>query len=102
MHLSLADFKVLVRDQFFVLQLERERAVEVLASLVPQADARKELLKRVQGIVSAGDPPNAAERDRMARLTQVLAAPIVKHAIPATSGRTSAAKAPPQPTTVSR
>ena len=32
MHLSLAEFKVLVRDQFFVLQLEPERAVEVLAS----------------------------------------------------------------------
>ena len=32
MHLSLAEFKALVRDQFFVLQLERERAVEALAS----------------------------------------------------------------------
>ena len=42
MHLSLAEFKVLVRDQFFVLQLEPERAVEVLPSLVPEADARKD------------------------------------------------------------
>ena len=80
MHLSLAEFKVLVRDQFFVLQLERERAVEALASLVPEADARKELLKQVHAIVGAGDPPIAAERDRLAELSQVLAAPIEKPA----------------------
>ena len=71
MQLSLAEFKTLVRDQFFVLQLEPERAVEVLASLVPEADARKELLKQVRAIASAGDPLTAAERDRLARLSQV-------------------------------
>ena len=87
MHLSLAEFKALVRDQFFVLQLERERAVEVLASLVPEADARKELLKQVHAIVGAGDPPSAAERDRLARLSQVLAVPIEKPVALATSGR---------------
>jgi len=76
MHLSLAEFKALVRDQFFVLQLERERAVEVLASLVPEADARKELLKQVRAIIGAGGPPIAAERDRLTRLSQILAVPI--------------------------
>jgi hypothetical protein len=40
MHLSVAAFKVLVREQFFVLQLEQERAVIVLAAMVPEADAR--------------------------------------------------------------
>ena len=69
MHLSLAEFKVLVREQFFLLQLERERAVEALASLVPEADARRELLRQVQAIVGAGDPPTAAERDRLTRLS---------------------------------
>ena len=47
MHLSLAEFKVLVRDQFFVLQLERERAVEVLA--VPGAGGG-----RAEGTAEAG------------------------------------------------
>ena len=101
MHLSLAAFKALVRDQFFVLQLERERAVEVLASLVPEADARKELLKQVHTIVGAGGPPSAAERGRLARLSQVLAVPIEKPVGRATSGRASAAKAAPRPATVS-
>ncbi len=56
MHLPLADFKILVRDQFFVLQLEPGRAIEVLPSLVPEADTRSELLKQVRAIASAGDP----------------------------------------------
>lgn len=50
MHLSLAQFKVLVWDQFFVLQLEPVRAVEALASLVPG--------RRAQG------PAETVERDR--------------------------------------
>ena len=88
MHLSLAAFKVLVRDQFFVLQLEPERAVEVLASLVPEADARKKLLKQVSAITGAGDPPTAAEQGRLARLSQVLAAPIERPAVHASVGAT--------------
>ena len=78
MHLSLAEFKVMVRDQFFVLQLEPERAIEALPSLVPEADARKELLKQVRAIASAGDPLTVAERDRLARLSQALGVPIEK------------------------
>jgi hypothetical protein len=78
MHLSLAQFKVLVRDQFFVLQLEPDRALEVLAFLVPEADARKDLLKRVNAIIGAGGSPLAAGRDRLARLSQVLEVPLEK------------------------
>jgi len=89
MHLSLAEFKVQVRDQFFVLQLEPERAIEALASLVPKAGARMELMKQVRAIASAGDPPTAAERDRLARLAQMLAAPLEKPVAPATSRRTA-------------
>ncbi len=91
MHLSLAAFKALVRDQAFLLQLERERAVEALAVLVPEAAARKELLMQVDAIVGAGDSPLAAERDRLAELSQVLAAPIEKPAsLAGTAARRSA------------
>jgi len=72
MHLSQDAFKALVRDQFFVLLLQRERAVEALADLVTEADARAQLLKQVDAIIRAGDPPTAAERERLARLAQVL------------------------------
>jgi hypothetical protein len=86
MHLSLIEFKVMVRDQFFVLHLEGERAVEALASLVPEADARTALLEQVQTIVGAGCPPLAAERERLARLSQVLSVPTDPPVASATSG----------------
>jgi hypothetical protein len=75
MHLSLAAFKILVRDQFFVLQLEPDRAIAVLPSLVPAADARTGLLRQVRAIASAGDPMTAAEEDRLALLSRVLVEP---------------------------
>ncbi len=78
MHLSLAAFKATVREQFFVLQLEPERAVETLRSLVPQADARAKLLKAVRAIVGAAGPLKAAERERLDRLSLVLDEPIEK------------------------
>lgn len=102
MHLSLAGFKALVRDQFFVLQLERGRAVDALASMVPEADARKELLEQVQAIVGAGDPPIADKRDRLARVSQVLAVPIAKLVAPMASGHTAADNNVVRPTAVSR
>ncbi|CAB3772297.1 DUF3141 domain-containing protein [Paraburkholderia humisilvae] len=86
MHLPLAGFKALVRDQFFVLQLERERAVEVIASLVPAALERKELMKQVHAIIDAGDSPCLAESERLMRLSQLLAAPVRKPLSPVASG----------------
>ena len=74
--------------------------MDALASLVPEADARKKLLQHVQAIVSAGDPLSAAEHDRLARLSQVLAAPMEKPAAPATSGRPSATRATARPDAV--
>jgi hypothetical protein len=73
MHLSLAEFKNVVRDQFAVLQGERERAVDAIADLVPRADARKVLLELMRDVVTSSGPPNRVERERMARLTQLLA-----------------------------
>ena len=68
MHVSLAAFKVMVRDQSFVLQLEPELAVSALASIVPEADAREELFKQVSAIVDAGGSPDAAGESGLARL----------------------------------
>ena len=91
-----------MRDQFFVLQIERDRAVEALSSLVPETEGRKELLKQVQAITGAGDPLAAAGRDRIDRLSQVLAAPIEKPLGLAASGRTFAVEAADQAAKVAR
>jgi hypothetical protein len=71
-HVSLDAFKTLMRDQFFVLLLERERAIDVLGSLVPDAGTRSELLRQVNEIVGAAGTPTGVERDRIARLKLVL------------------------------
>jgi len=76
MHLSLAGFKDLVREQFFLLQTEPERAIEVLSSFVTEAHRRTELLEQVRAIASAGDPLTATEAERLRQLSRVLAAPI--------------------------
>jgi hypothetical protein len=87
MHLSLAAFKALVRNQFFVLQLEREQAVNALAFLVPAMNARRELLKHVHMIVDAGGAPIAAERERLDRLSNVMAGPAEKKMTPVVANR---------------
>jgi hypothetical protein len=102
MHLSLDAFKSLVRDQFFVLLGERERAVEALATLVPEAEERAELLKQLDAIIGAGDPATPAEHERLARLSQVLAVPTEKLASLAAFRRVHAAKAAGQHATGSR
>ena len=71
---TLAEFKLLVREQFFVLQLEPDRAVAALSDLVSAAAAAKDLLQQVTMIVSASGPPSPAERRRLDRLAQVLPA----------------------------
>lgn len=88
LHLSLAEFKAMLRDQSFVLQLERERAVEALAVMVPGAQERKNLLKQVHAIISAGDLPLAMECDRLSRLAEVLGLPIEQPMALETSGET--------------
>ena len=94
MRLSLAAFKVMVRDQFFVLQLQPDRAIEALAVLVPEADARKTLLTQVRAIIGAGDPPTKAENDRLSRLSQILAVPAAKPALTGPSSPTRPAARP--------
>jgi hypothetical protein len=73
--LSVEQFKALIRDQFFVLLLERERAVDALAELVPEADKRTVLLERISAIITAGDAPTPGERERLARLQKLLSVP---------------------------
>lgn len=80
MRYSLAEVKARVRNQFYVLQLGRERAVDALASMVPEPKERRELVRQLDEILAAAGPPSAAERERLARLSQVLAIPAVRSA----------------------
>ncbi len=97
MHLSLAEFKAMVRDQSFLLQLEPGRAVEALATIVTKPIERKELLKQVRAIVGAGDALLAAERDRLDRVSQVLAVPTEKPVVSKPVRRSSGRSVPARP-----
>ena len=72
MHLSIAAFKAMIRDQFYVLQLERNRAIDVLPTMVPEAGGRRMLLEQTNTIVSAGGSLVPAERERLEHLSKVL------------------------------
>jgi hypothetical protein len=93
MHLSLAAFQLLVRNQFFVLQLDGDGAVEALAGLVPDPASRAELIRHVETIASAGAPPSAATRARLVRLSNVLPVALEKATDVAPTAR-SATRAP--------
>ena len=71
-HLSVEQFKALIRGQLYVLLGEPAAAVEALATLVPEPDKRTLLLQRVSEIIGAGGPPTAGERDHIARLQRLL------------------------------
>ena len=90
MHLSLAEFKVLVRDQALVLRRDRDRAVEALATMVPEAHARKELLQQLRAIIGAGGPLTTEEHVCIDRMAQVL--PIEEPVPSAASARNIAAE----------
>jgi hypothetical protein len=77
MHLPLVSFKALVRDQFFVLVLERERAIEVLGSLVTTEEQRQDLLAQVNAIVGAAGNLTPAERERWDRLEKLFAEAVI-------------------------
>jgi hypothetical protein len=83
MHLSLAAFKTLVRQQAAVLNLEREHAVQALPAMVPAKDKATALLDRAEAIVSAAGDVTTEQRGRLVRLAQVLAVPSAKTAAPA-------------------
>jgi hypothetical protein len=70
--LPLSVFKAMVREQFIILTLEPVRAMQTLASLVPQTKARRFLLKQVGAIVAAGGKASSEEASRLAELSRQL------------------------------
>lgn len=71
LHVTLEHYKEIVRNQFAVLLLERDRAIDPLPILIPAGRA-VELLRQVKSIVS--DALTPGEKQRLDRLEQVLAA----------------------------
>jgi hypothetical protein len=82
MHLALPAFKLLVREQFFLLHTEGERAIGALTFLVPKSADRTTLLKEVDAVIDAAGAVSAAEHARRTRLSLVLGAPAETDKVP--------------------
>ncbi|WP_238122751.1 MULTISPECIES: DUF3141 domain-containing protein [unclassified Xanthobacter] len=72
LQLSLADFKALVREQYYILLLEREQAVEAIATLVQDPAQRQELVNTVAAAAAADGRLTLAERERVEKLAAIL------------------------------
>lgn len=68
MKLSLNEFKIMVKEQFKILQEEREQAAEAIVDLVPNSEDRKDLLKQIDTIVNAAGTLTPIQKERLDRL----------------------------------
>lgn len=68
--LSLADFKCLMREQFFILKLDREAAVEALPALLDGQTAEQIAahLEHIEHVLAASGELTAHSADRLARV----------------------------------
>jgi hypothetical protein len=70
--LPLDEVKRIAREQFFALQLDREHAVQSLASMVKADDERRKLVAEVRAIVEAAGTPTPETARRMQAVAEVL------------------------------
>ena len=68
----LAEFKALVRDQYFMLLLDPEAAIAALPDLLPDADERRKVLTAVREVLSARGAIDGDVADRLQRMARVL------------------------------
>ncbi|MDQ0506708.1 DUF3141 domain-containing protein [Xanthobacter agilis] len=76
--LSLDEFKGLVREQFYILLLERQAAVDAIAEMVSDPAQRQELVNTVAVIAAADGAYTQAERERVERLAALLSVAVPK------------------------
>lgn len=83
MAMPIADFKALVREQFYILLLEREAAVKAIATLVTDPSERSRLLEMTRDIALASGPLTLASRQRIESLADLLSVPVPVEAVQA-------------------
>ena len=70
--LPLPAFKSLVREQFFMLLIDREACLAALPTLVPpDTDTRRKILTLIREVLSSRGPLTAEEEDRMRQVAQL-------------------------------
>jgi hypothetical protein len=73
--LTLEEFKTILREQFFALILDPERAVAAIPNMLSDAKARKDALAMIRAVVSAAGELTGERARRLARIETILGAP---------------------------
>ncbi len=69
--MSLKDFKQLIREQYFMLLLDEEEAMEKLPGLLPDDEgARAKIFERVLSVTTAAGPPSETRLRRLRTLAE--------------------------------
>jgi hypothetical protein len=90
--LSLAEFKALVREQFYLLLIDQEAVLAAIPKMLPDdAAARQQMLDVIQRVLTACGPLDGEDQVRLARITHLFglgdAAAGVEKVIPIPSTR---------------
>jgi hypothetical protein len=93
--LSLAEFKALVREQFYLLLIDQEAALAAMPKMLPEdAPARQRMLDIIKRVLTACGPLDGEDQARLARITRLFdlgdAASGVENVIPISSTRPEA------------
>jgi hypothetical protein len=79
--LTLAQFKTIVREQFFMLLLEPEASLAAIPKLLPPSeDERREALAAIRGVLSASAAISGEAAGRLERVTQLFGLAAETHA----------------------
>jgi pimeloyl-ACP methyl ester carboxylesterase len=71
-NLPLSKFKILVREQFYMLLIDQEACLATLPTLVPKdTDARRKILGLTRTVLSARGPLSSEEEDRMGEIARL-------------------------------
>ena len=70
--MSLAEFKALVREQFYLLLIDQEAALAAIPKMLPDdAAARQRMLDVIKRVLTAFGPLNGEDQARLARITRL-------------------------------
>jgi hypothetical protein len=73
--LTLADFKAMVRDQYFMLLIDRDAAIAAIPALLPpDADLRRKTFEAIKKVLSAPGEVTGEAAARLARIAQLFEA----------------------------
>jgi len=94
--ITLAEFKAIVREQFYMLLLDTEGALSAIPSMLPpEPEVRKKALELINQVLSARGELSADDRERLQHIKRIFGKEdrltVVRNPSPSPTGTTSKA-----------